>query len=57
MNDIDIAKICKIKHTIIDKQIKIGPGNVIGYDLEANRQHYVCLTQRLGVILKGSTFN
>jgi hypothetical protein len=25
--------------------------------LEANRQHYVCLTQRLGVILKGSTFN
>jgi hypothetical protein len=25
--------------------------------LEANRQHYVCLTQRLGVIPKGSTFN
>ena len=57
MNDIDIARNCRIKRAIIDKQVKIGPDTVIGYDLEADRQRYYVTDSGIVVIPKGSTIN
>ena len=57
MNDIDIARNCRIKRAIINKQVKIGPDTVIGYDLEADRQRYHVTDSGIVVIPKGSTIN
>ena len=57
MNDIDIARNCRIKRAIINKQVKIGPDTVIGYDLEADRQRYHATDSGSLVIPKGSTTN
>ena len=57
MNDVDIARNCKIKRAIIDKQVRIGPDTVIGYDLEADRQRYRVTDSGIVVIPKGSTIN
>ena len=57
MNDIDIARNCRIKRAIINKQVNIGPDTVIGYDLEADRQRYHATDYGSLVISKGSTTN
>ena len=57
MNDVDIARNCRIKRAIIDKQVKIGPDTVIGYDLEADRERYHVTDSGIVVIPKGSTIN
>ena len=57
MNDIDIAGNCRIKRAIINKQVKIGPDTVIGYDLEAILQRYHATDYASLVISKDSTTN
>ena len=57
MNEVDIARNCRIKRAIIDKQVKIGPDTVIGYDLEADRERYHVTDSGIVVIPKGSTIN
>ena len=56
-NDVEIARNCRIKRAIIDKQVKIGPDTVIGYDLEADRERYHVTESGIVVIPKGSTIN
>lgn len=57
MSDVEIGRNCKIKRAIIDKQVQIAPGTVIGYDLEADRQRYHVTDSGIVVIPKGTTIS
>jgi glucose-1-phosphate adenylyltransferase len=39
-NDVEIGERCKIRRAIIDKNIRIPPGTVIGYDIEEDKKKY-----------------
>jgi glucose-1-phosphate adenylyltransferase len=38
VNETVIGRNCKIRHAVIDKNVKISPGTVLGYDIEADRR-------------------
>lgn len=54
MGNSDIGRSCRIKNAIIDKNVQIAPGTVIGEDLEADRKLYHVSPNGIIVIPKGA---
>lgn len=54
MGNSDIGRSCRIKNAIIDKDVQIAPGTVIGEDLEYDRAHYHVSANGIVVLPKGS---
>lgn len=52
-DNVEIGRHAKIRRAIIDKDVKIPPGEVIGYDLEKDRQRFTVTEERVVVIPKG----
>ncbi len=50
---VTIARHCKIRRAIIDKQVEIPAGTVIGYDLEADKRRFHVTESGIVVIPKG----
>jgi glucose-1-phosphate adenylyltransferase len=55
MEGVDIGRRAKIKKAIIDKNVKIPPDSVIGYDLEKDRKEYFVTESGIVVIPKESS--
>lgn len=51
--NVEIGRSAKIRRAIIDKDVKIPPGEVIGYDLEKDRQRFTVTEHGVVVIPKG----
>ena len=54
LGDVKIGANCTIKRTIIDKNVEIAPGTVIGEDIELDRQRFHVSDSGIVVIAKGS---
>jgi len=54
MDGVEIGRHSKIRRTIIDKGVRIPAGSTIGYDLEADRQHYTVTESGIVVVPKGA---
>jgi glucose-1-phosphate adenylyltransferase len=54
MGNNDIGRGCRIRRAIIDKDVKIAPGVVIGEDLEQDRQRFHVSADGVVVIPKGA---
>jgi glucose-1-phosphate adenylyltransferase len=48
---VDVGRHCKIRRAIIDKNVKIPPGTVIGHDLEHDRRRNFHVTEQGVVVL------
>ena len=55
-DDVEIGRHCQIRRAIIDKHVKIPPGTVIGYDLEADRNRFTVSEEGVVIIPKGMVF-
>jgi glucose-1-phosphate adenylyltransferase len=51
--NVEIHRSAKVRRAIIDKDVKIPPGEVIGYDLEKDRQRFTVTENGVVVIPKG----
>jgi glucose-1-phosphate adenylyltransferase len=51
-DNVDIGRHCKIRRAIIDKNVRITPGTVIGYDLEEDRKRWFVSESGIVVIEK-----
>ena len=49
---VDVGRHCRIRKTIIDKDVKVPPNTVIGYNLEHDRQRGFQITEQ-GVVVIG----
>jgi glucose-1-phosphate adenylyltransferase len=47
---VDVGRYCRIRRTIIDKEVKIPPNTTIGFDLDHDRQRGFLLTEQ-GVVV------
>jgi glucose-1-phosphate adenylyltransferase len=47
---VDVGRYCRIRRTIVDKEVKIPPNTTIGYDLEHDRQRGFLITEQ-GVVV------
>lgn len=56
-DDVEIGRYAKIRRAIIDKNVKIPAGAVIGYDLERDRQRFTVTDNGVVVIAKGSVID
>jgi glucose-1-phosphate adenylyltransferase len=56
-DNVEIGRHAKIRRAIIDKDVKIPPGEVIGYDLEKDRQRFTVTDNGVVVIPKGMIIN
>ncbi|MDH4161787.1 MAG: glucose-1-phosphate adenylyltransferase [Nitrospirota bacterium] len=54
MENVDIGRHCRIRKAIIDKDVKVPPGTVIGYDPEQDRQRFYISPGGIVVIAKGT---
>ena len=54
MDGVDVGRHSKIRRAIIDKGVKIPPGTTIGYDVEADRQHFTVTESGIVVVPKGA---
>ncbi len=52
-DDVEIGRHARLRRTIIDKGVKIPDGEVIGYDLEKDRQRFTVTDSDVVVIPKG----
>jgi glucose-1-phosphate adenylyltransferase len=52
-DDVEIGRHARVRRTIIDKGVKIPDGDVIGYDLEKDRQRFTVTESGVVVIPKG----
>ncbi len=48
----DIGRRCRLRRTILDKNVNIPPDTVIGYDMEQDRKRY-CVTESGIVVVEG----
>ncbi len=55
-NDVNIGRHCRLKNVIIDKEVRVPPRTVIGYDAEADRMRFTVTESGIVVIPKGFTF-
>jgi glucose-1-phosphate adenylyltransferase len=53
---VDIGRRARIRRTIIDKGVQVPPDEVIGYDLERDRERFVVSDEGIVVVPKGYTF-
>ncbi|MDY7032851.1 MAG: glucose-1-phosphate adenylyltransferase [Thermodesulfobacteriota bacterium] len=53
MEGVDVGRDCRIRRAIIDKDVNIPPGTVIGYDLEEDRNRFFVSNSGVVVIAKG----
>jgi len=54
MDGVEVGRHSKIRRTIVDKGVKIPPGTVIGYDLEADRARFTVTDSGVVVVPKGA---
>lgn len=54
LGDVKIGEGCQIRRAIIDKQVEIAPGTVIGENLEYDRQRFTVSESGIVVIPKGA---
>jgi glucose-1-phosphate adenylyltransferase len=54
---VEIGRNCRIKRTIIDKDVKIPPGMVIGYDPEEDAKRFDISPEGIVVISKNTMFS
>jgi glucose-1-phosphate adenylyltransferase len=54
LGDVKIGEGCTIKRAIIDKNVEIAPGTMIGEDLELDRQRFHVSDEGIVVIAKGT---
>ncbi len=54
MEGVDVARYAKIKRAIIDKDVKIPQGMVIGYDLETDKKKFFVSDSGIVVVAKGT---
>jgi glucose-1-phosphate adenylyltransferase len=52
-DNVEIGRHARIRRAIIDKDVKIPPGEVIGYDLGKDRQRFTVTDNGIVVIPKG----
>jgi glucose-1-phosphate adenylyltransferase len=52
MEGVDVGRYAKIKRSIIDKDVKIPPGAVIGYDLDEDRRRFYVSESGIVVVAK-----
>lgn len=50
---VEVGRHCQIRRSIIDKHVKIPPGTVIGYDIEADRSRFTVSEDGVVIIPKG----
>jgi glucose-1-phosphate adenylyltransferase len=53
---VDIGRHCRIRRTIIDKNIAIPPRTVIGYDPKADRARFAVTDEGIVIVAKGTRF-
>lgn len=53
MENVEIGRHCKIKKAIIDKDVSVPDGTVIGYDIESDRKRFHVSAEGVVVIPKG----
>lgn len=56
-DDVEIGRHAQVRRAIIDKDVTIPPGEVIGYDLEKDRQRFTVTENGVVVIPKGMVIN
>lgn len=56
-NNVNIGRHCKLKNTIVDKNVKIPPKTTIGYDLENDKKRFTVTEKGIVVVPKGYIFN
>ena len=56
-DDVEIGRYAKVRRAIIDKNVRIPAGAVIGYDLERDRQRFTVTDNGIVVIAKGSVID
>jgi glucose-1-phosphate adenylyltransferase len=54
MEGVDVARYAKVKRAIIDKDVKIPQGMVIGYDLEEDKKRFFVTDSGIVVVAKGT---
>jgi glucose-1-phosphate adenylyltransferase len=54
MDGVEVGRHSKIRRAIIDKGVKLPPGTVIGYDLEADRARFTVTDSGIVVVPKGA---
>jgi glucose-1-phosphate adenylyltransferase len=54
MEGVEVGRHSKVRRAIIDKGVKLPPGTVIGYDLEADRQRFTVTESGIVVVPKGA---
>ena len=54
MEGVDVGRYAKIKRAIIDKDVHIAQGMVIGYDPEADRKRFYVTDSGIVVVAKGT---
>ena len=52
MDGVEIGRHCRIRHAIIDKNVHLPEGTVIGYDREADRRRFVVSPTGIVIIPK-----
>jgi len=57
MENVDIGRHCKIRRAIIDKDVRIPPKTIIGYDLKMDRRRFHVTPGGIVVIPKGIEIN
>jgi len=53
MENVEVGRHCKIKKAIIDKDVRVPDGTVIGYDSESDRKRFHVSPEGVVVIPKG----
>jgi glucose-1-phosphate adenylyltransferase len=54
MDGVEIGRHSRIRRAIVDKGVKIPAGTTIGYDVEADRQHFTVTESGIVVVPKGA---
>ncbi len=54
MEGVDVARYAKLRRTIVDKEVKIPKGMVIGYDLNEDRKRFFVTDSGIVVVGKGT---
>jgi glucose-1-phosphate adenylyltransferase len=54
LEGVDVARYAKLKRTIVDKEVKIPKGMVIGYDLNEDRKRFFVTDSGIVVVGKGT---
>ena len=57
LEGVEVGRGARIRKALIDKQVRIPPGTIIGYDLEADRRRFGVTTASGVVVLSGDPFS